>query len=74
MNEELKTSDKVMSTFDIDSMPLTTNLISAIQEGNFLVGVTDTGVRFRQRIPQGKMLSKNEKGEWIFIPLRVNLG
>lgn len=74
MNEEIKTSDKEIARFDIANLPLTTKLASAHQEGNYLVGITELGVQFRQRIPVDKMLDKNEKGEWVFVPLRGNLG
>ena len=60
--------------FDIDSMPILKNITSLYQDGNFLVGVTEGGARFSQRIPSDKMLSKNEKGEWCIIPLRGILG
>lgn len=52
--------------FDIDKMPTTKNLQELHQEGNFLVGLTDLGIRFRQRIPQGKLLTK-EGGEFKLI-------
>lgn len=50
-------------TFDIDAMPVTNQLQDLHQEGNFLVGLTDLGVRFRQRIPADKILTK-EGGEF----------
>lgn len=55
--------------FDLDQMTLASGLRDAHQEGNYLIGVTDTGVRFRQRLPINKMLSKNEKGDWTLIDL-----
>ena len=58
--------------FDFDSMPIMNKLIEAHQDGNYLVGLTEGGTRFRQRLPLDKMLSKNEKGEWCLIPLRSN--
>ena len=60
--------------FNIDEMPITSNLLSVHQDGNYLVGVTEYGVKFKQRIPSDKMLSKNDKGEWILVPLRNDLG
>jgi hypothetical protein len=39
-------------------------LMKLTQEGNYLIGVTDNGVKFSQRIPQGKILDKvNDK--WV---------
>ena len=59
--------------FNIDEMAVTSKLLQAHQEGNYLVGVTDMGIKFKQRIPVDKMLSKNEKGEWCLVPLRGNI-
>lgn len=47
--------------YDISQMPTTANIASLIQEGNWLIGVTDLGTRFRHHIPQGKRL--NKKGD-----------
>ncbi len=55
--EEAKTPDY---EFDFDSMQLTNKIVDAHQEGNWLVGVTEHGIRFRQHIPQGKRLNKRE--------------
>lgn len=44
-------------TFNLDSIELTTNITDLRQEGNYLIGTTDKGVTFRQRIPQGKILN-----------------
>jgi len=60
--------------FDFNSMPILDKLISLHQEGNYLVGMTEGGTRFKQRIPVDKMLAKNDKGEWAIVPLRSNLG
>jgi len=56
--------------FDIDSMPILNKLQSLHQDGNYLVGLTEGGTRFRQRIPSDKMLVKNEKGEYAIVKLR----
>lgn len=45
-------------TFDIDKMQVTTKLNSLHQEGNYLVGVTESGVKFRQSVGPGKELYK----------------
>lgn len=51
-------------SFDIDAMRITNKLIDVKQEGNFLVAVTEYGVRFRQRLPANKIIDK--KGDrWI---------
>jgi len=55
--------------FDIGAIELAATLQDAHQEGNYLVGTTEKGIRFRHRIPHGKMLSKNTKGEFILIDL-----
>lgn len=52
-------------TVNIDSLDTSASISSLHQEGNFLVGVTDKGIRFRQSIPVNKILNKNEKGDWI---------
>lgn len=44
--------------FDIDAMPLTNHIVDLHQEGNWLVGLTANGIKFRQHIPQGKILTK----------------
>lgn len=68
--DKVESSDSVVNTFDIEQIPIAKKLLSAHQEGNYLIGVTETGVRFSFRIPNGKMLSKDEGGNWVFIPLR----
>jgi len=60
--------------FDFDSMPILNKLTNLKQDGNYLVGVTEGGTKFSQRIPSDKMLTKNEKGEWAIVPLRNSLG
>lgn len=51
-------------SFDIDAMQITNKLASVHQEGNYLVGVTEFGVKFRQRLPANKIIDK--KGDrWI---------
>lgn len=50
---------------DLAQLDDTASLVSLHQEGNFLVGVTDKGVTFRQHIPVGKVLNKDMKGHWI---------
>jgi len=59
MNEELETSPDYQ--FDISNLPTTNKIVEAHQEGNWLIGVTDLGIRFRHHIPQGKRL--NKKGD-----------
>jgi len=60
---------KAEAEFNLEDMTIANGLRDAHQEGNYLVGVTDTGVRFRQRLPLNKMLSKTEKGDWTLIDL-----
>jgi hypothetical protein len=52
------TTDTLESTFDIDMMPTDAKIIKLHQEGNYLIGLTDKGIKFNQRIPQGKRLNK----------------
>ncbi len=66
MKQENNTDQKEEYTFDIDKMPTTNKLQQLRQAGNFLVGLTDLGVRFRQHIPAGKLLIK-EGGEFKLI-------
>lgn len=67
MNEEA--IDIEVARFDVDAMELTNSLREVHQEGNYLVGVTEKGVKFRHRVPAGKVLSQNEKGEFVFTGL-----
>lgn len=55
---------------DIDKIPVTTTIVELKQEGNYLVGVTETGVRFKQRIPQGKILNKVDD-KWILEDIKI---
>lgn len=57
-------------TFDLNSLELTKNLVEVHQEGNFLVALTDKGVRFRQHIPAGKILNKKD-GEFVLEDMIV---
>lgn len=62
MNEDKPTAPLVPEyEFDIDAMPLTKTIVDLRQEGNWLIGLTEHGVKFRQHIPQGKRL--NKKGD-----------
>lgn len=61
MNEDKPTAPELPVAdheFDIDKMPLTKNIVDMHQEGNWLVGLTENGIKFRQHIPQGKRLNK----------------
>lgn len=61
MTEEIERPDEQMPPeyeFDFSSMQTTNKIMEAHQEGNWLVGVTDLGTRFRHHIPQGKRLNK----------------
>jgi hypothetical protein len=44
-------------TFDLDTIE-PAQIAELHQEGNYLVGLTDKGIKFRQHIPQGKILNK----------------
>lgn len=57
-------------SFDFSKMEITNNIVELYQEGNFLFGVTDKGVRFRQHIPAGKILSK-KGGSWTLQNMEV---
>ena len=59
MTKELETPPDYQ--FDISNIPTTNKIVEAYQEGNWLIGVTDTGTRFKHHIPQGKRL--NKKGD-----------
>lgn len=39
-------------------MEVGANIAEMSQQGNYLIGTTDKGVKFRQHIPQGKILNK----------------
>ena len=74
IEQEESADGKPEYEFDFNSMPIMSKLANLHQDGNYLVGVTEGGTRFRQRIPSDKMLTKNAKGEWAVVPLRGNLG
>jgi hypothetical protein len=44
--------------FDFNKMATTNKVLTLHQEGNWLVGVSEHGIKFRQHIPQGKRLNK----------------
>lgn len=69
MNEDKP--EEVVQTFDLDKIQVSKNIVSMHQEGNFLVCKTDKNQTFRQGIPAGKMLNKNEKGDWILEDIVV---
>jgi hypothetical protein len=69
MSDKTKGYRKAAYTFDIDKMGITSKLASLRQEGNYLIGQTETGVRFRQHIPAGKALIK--KGDSYTLIDRV---
>ena len=58
MTQEPITGDVLDNEFDTDFMDLTSKIVDMHQEGNWLIGLTDKGVRFRQHIKQGKRLNK----------------
>lgn len=68
MNDEVE--PKPEYEYNIDEMPITTNIVEARQEGNYMIAVTENGIRFKHRLPPHKMLNKNKKGEWILQDLR----
>ena len=58
MTEEAKADYSI----DLTQIPTNAEIIELTQAGNWLCGVTSTGVRFRQRVPAGKVLNKvNDK-------------
>lgn len=71
MNEEVEVEP--LATFDLDSVQLEDKLQSVHQEGNYLVGVTPSGVRFRHRIPAGKILTE-VNGKLKIVDMRVSAG
>lgn len=73
MNPEVEEQPKAEYEFDINTMPLTNKLSNVHQEGNFLVGTTEKGVRFRQRIKPGQIL-KQIDGEMKLVPLEISAG
>jgi hypothetical protein len=49
-------------SFDLSQIDKTSRITEIRQEGNYLVGLTENGIRFRQHIPSGKMLVKKSGG------------
>lgn len=68
--EEEETEQVPEYSFDLTKMELTTNIAELTQEGNYLVGTTDKGVKFRQRIPQGKILNK-VNGKFVLQDMEI---
>lgn len=64
--------EEAESTLNIDDLPTTTKLSHLHQEGNYLVGVSELGARFTQRIPAGKILTKI--GEDFVLKERLRYG
>ena len=58
-------------TIDLTAIPLATKLVDVHQDGNFLVGTTEHGVKFRQRIPANKILNKVD-GEYKLQDMRID--
>ena len=52
-------------TFDFAKMEVTNEIADLYQEGNFIVGTTSLGTKFRHHIPVGKILNKDKEGNWI---------
>jgi hypothetical protein len=62
--EEEKPKVPEVQEVDTDAFPMTNKLKNLHQEGNYLVGVTELGVRFKQHIPVDKILTQDEKGNY----------
>jgi hypothetical protein len=70
MNEE---EVQPLATFDLDSIALEDKLDQVHQEGNYLVGVTPNGVRFRHRLKPDQMLAEVD-GKMKIVKMRVSAG
>lgn len=68
MDEEVKQDEQ---TFDLSKLVKAKNIVNIYQEGSFLVCTSDLGQRFKQGIPAGKILNKNEKGDWILEDMNL---
>jgi hypothetical protein len=62
--------EEVGFDIDLDQVPKASSIQDMHQEGNYLVGTTNTGTKFRQHIPQGKILNKVD-GQYILENIRV---
>lgn len=62
--EDLPKEKPEVQEVDTDLFPITNKLKGLHQEGNYLVGVTELGVRFKQHIPADKILTQDEKGNY----------
>jgi len=69
MTEEVETTDSKDYEFDFDSIPQA-HIVDMHQEGNWLHGLTDTGIRFRQHIKQGKRLNK-KGGKFVIEDMEI---
>ena len=72
MNDQEQTIERMqpLHELNLDSLAADGRLQMVHQEGNFLVGTTDKGVRFRQRIKPGKMLTKVD-GKFKIVDMPV---
>lgn len=68
MEEEVEQQPEYQ--FDITKMELTTNIVELRQEGNFLIGILENGVKFRQHVPNGKILNK-VNGKFVLQEMEI---
>lgn len=69
MNDELETSDVKEYEADFSNIPKA-HIAEMHQEGNWIHGLTDNGIRFRQHIKQGKRLNMKE-GQYVIEDVEV---
>lgn len=69
MTEEVETSDTKDYELDMTTLPAA-HIVDMHQEGNWIHGLTDTGIRFRQHIKPGKRLNK-KGGKFVIEDVEV---
>ena len=68
--EEIESSDTLVHEVDLSGIETSDNIAEMTQMGNYLVGVTDKGTKFRQHIPPEKVLNK-KKGKWVLEDMKI---
>lgn len=67
--EEYEGSDTLVQEINLEEIE-SSGIAELRQEGNYLIGITDKGVRFRQHIPTNKILDK-VNGKYVLRDIAI---
>jgi hypothetical protein len=70
MDEVEESSDRVEYEFNLDNLAKA-SITDLRQEGNFLIGTTNTGITFRHHIPVDKILDK-VNGKFVLRDIAIS--